>query len=94
MTYRFFVVDADRHYARLLSYRLDKDSEHEVHVYHSGEDALDALDAGTEPDLILLDIMLPKRSGLSVCRQIRSEGRKVPIIMLTARGQEMDKVTG
>ncbi len=48
----------------------------------------------THPDLILLDVMLPKRSGLSVCRQIRGEGRDVPIIMLTARGQEIDKVTG
>ena len=47
-----------------------------------------------DPDLILLDIMLPKRSGLSVCREIRGEGKKVPIIMLTARGQEIDTVTG
>lgn len=46
------------------------------------------------PDLILLDLMLPKLSGLDVCRQLRSKGMQTPIIMLTARGQEIDKVIG
>jgi len=46
------------------------------------------------PDLILLDIMLPKVSGLDVCEQLRRQGMTVPIIMLTARGQEVDKVVG
>ncbi|PYS95639.1 MAG: DNA-binding response regulator [Acidobacteria bacterium] len=51
--------------------------------------------AGTEaPDLILLDVMLPKMSGLDVCREIRKDRNPVPIIMLTARGQEIDKVLG
>ncbi len=48
----------------------------------------------TAPDLIILDVMLPKMSGLDVCRQIRKDGNPVPIIMLTARGQEIDKVVG
>jgi len=47
-----------------------------------------------EPDVIILDVMLPKMSGLDVCRQLRKEGNPVPIIMLTARGQEIDKVLG
>src|SRR5206468_7253765 len=46
------------------------------------------------PELILLDVMLPKMSGLDVCREIRKAGNNVPIIMLTARGQEIDKVLG
>ena len=46
------------------------------------------------PDVILLDIMLPKMSGLDVCRQLRSNGVDTPVIMLTARGQEIDKVIG
>ena len=46
------------------------------------------------PEIILLDVMLPKMSGLEVCREIRKAGNNVPIIMLTARGQEIDKVLG
>jgi len=46
------------------------------------------------PDLIILDVMLPKKSGFDVCRELRAQGSSVPIIMLTARGQEIDKVRG
>ncbi len=46
------------------------------------------------PDLMILDVMLPRMTGLDVCRTLRSEGSAVPIIMLTARGQEIDKVVG
>ena len=45
-------------------------------------------------DLIILDVMLPKLSGLDVCKQLRAAGNQIPIIMLTARGQEIDKVLG
>ena len=45
-------------------------------------------------DLIILDVMLPKMDGLDVCRRIRRDGSRVPVIMLTARGQEIDKVVG
>jgi two-component system alkaline phosphatase synthesis response regulator PhoP len=45
-------------------------------------------------DLVILDVMLPRMSGLDVCRQLRSNGNSTPIIMLTARGQEIDKVLG
>lgn len=47
-----------------------------------------------KPDLVILDIMLPKLSGLEVCKTLRGEGFTAPIIMLTARGQEIDKVVG
>lgn len=46
------------------------------------------------PDLMVLDVMLPKLNGLDLCREIRKEGNSLPIIMLTARGQEIDKVLG
>ena len=45
-------------------------------------------------DLIVLDVMLPRMSGLDVCRRLRQNGSRIPIIMLTARGQEIDKVLG
>ena len=47
-----------------------------------------------EPDMIILDVMLPKMNGLDLCRQLRGENDHVPIIMLTARGQEIDKIRG
>lgn len=46
------------------------------------------------PDVILLDIVLPRMTGYQVCRALRQEGKRVPIIMLTARGEEVDKITG
>jgi DNA-binding response OmpR family regulator len=45
-------------------------------------------------DVIILDVMLPKRSGLDVCRDLREKGNNTPVIMLTARGQEIDKIVG
>jgi two-component system alkaline phosphatase synthesis response regulator PhoP len=51
-----------------------------------------ALDGGY--DLLILDVMLPKKSGIEVCRRLRSEGCDVPVLMLTARGQIVDKVVG
>ena len=48
----------------------------------------------SKPDLVILDIMLPKLSGLEVCKTLRGEGFDKPIVMLTARGQEIDKVVG
>jgi DNA-binding response OmpR family regulator len=48
----------------------------------------------TRPDLILLDLMLPDGDGMSLCRHLRNEGLHIPVIMLTARGEEMDKVLG
>lgn len=50
--------------------------------------------AASPPDLIVLDVMLPGLSGFEVCRKLRSQGTDVPILMLTAKGQETDKVTG
>ena len=58
-----------------------------------GEVGLELAQRGT-PDLIILDVMLPKRNGYELCRILRREGRETPILMLTAKGQEMDKVMG
>ena len=52
------------------------------------------LAADKNHDLIILDVMLPKLCGLDVCKRLRAEGHRTPIIMLTARGQEIDKVVG
>jgi two-component system alkaline phosphatase synthesis response regulator PhoP len=64
-----------------------------VRIACDGEEAL-ASAAESPPDLILLDLMLPRRNGLDVCRELRRRGLSSPIIMLTARSQETDKVVG
>jgi len=66
-----------------------------VTVAPDGETGLRLAAAGDPgPDLVILDVMLPRKSGLDVCKELRSRGNDVPIIMLTARGQEIDKVLG
>ena len=64
-----------------------------VRIARDGEEAI-AFAAESTPDLILLDLMLPKRNGLDVCRELRRRGTHVPIIILTAKGEETDKVVG
>ena len=60
----------------------------------TGEDALDILEAQNDIEVAILDIMLPGIDGFEVCRRLRAANKKIGIIMLTARTQEMDKVTG
>ena len=66
---------------------------HEVEVAADGEAAVRRA-AEASFDLILLDLMLPRKDGLTVCRELRSAGNRVPIIMLTAKAQEAEKVLG
>lgn len=70
--------------------------EYEGYTVALARDGADGLRLASEgaPDLVILDVMLPKMSGFDVCREIRRQGNAVPIIMLTARGQEIDKVLG
>jgi two-component system alkaline phosphatase synthesis response regulator PhoP len=66
---------------------------YEVVVARDGSEGM-KMATGEDPDLIILDVMLPKITGLDICKQLRNDGNDVPIIMLTARGQEVDKVLG
>jgi two-component system alkaline phosphatase synthesis response regulator PhoP len=66
---------------------------HEVTVARDGEAGLRHAREDS-PDIMILDVMLPKMTGLEVCKNLRGEGSDLPIIMLTARGQEIDKVLG
>ena len=78
----------------LLRYNLEKEG-FRIFTAQDGDEAL-LLAAEETPDLILLDWMMPKVSGIEVCRRLRgrAETRNVPIIMLTARGEEADRVRG
>jgi DNA-binding response OmpR family regulator len=66
---------------------------YQVFVARDGEAAINET-FHSNPDIILLDVMLPKLSGLDVCRDLGAKGITTPIIMLTARGQETDKIVG
>lgn len=89
---RILIIEDEPEMARGLRDNFEFDG-HEVVAAADGEEGLKrALDPGI--DLILLDIMLPKKSGLEVCRELRAARVRTPVIMLTARGQEIDKVLG
>ncbi|HAC01138.1 phosphate regulon transcriptional regulator PhoB [Brevundimonas naejangsanensis] len=88
------VMEDEDALATLLQYNLEKEG-YDVAVASDGEEGMLQVEERT-PDLILLDWMLPKLSGIEVCRRIRgrAETRNLPIIMLTARGEETDRVRG
>lgn len=92
MPVKILVVDDERSIAEILKYNLEKEG-YEVALAYDGEAALRYLEQEL-PDLILLDIMLPKKDGFTVCREIRAQQKDIPIIMLTARETEVDKVLG
>jgi DNA-binding response OmpR family regulator len=90
-TPRILLVDDEQSVQTLLSYPLRKDGYH-VTSATDGQEALQRF-AENRFDLVILDLMLPKLDGVEVCRQLRRRSQ-VPIIMLTAKGSEGDKVAG
>jgi DNA-binding response OmpR family regulator len=70
--------------------------EYEGYDVISADDGVSGLERvlAEDPDLIVLDVMMPRMSGLEVCKQVKARRPSIPIIMLTARGQEIDKVLG
>ena len=85
------VVEDEASYAEVLEIGLPREG-FRVAVARDGMEALDRFDA-LQPDLVLLDLMLPRLGGIDVCRRIR-ERSQVPIIMVTARAEETDRVRG
>ena len=86
------VVEDELSIATLLKYNLEQ-AGFDVLTAHDGRDGLNAIVA-SNPDLVLLDLMLPTLDGMEVCKEVRSLRINVPIIMLTARDDEFDKVLG
>lgn len=85
------VVDDEKPIADILQFNLIKEG-YKVICAYDGDEALEKVEE-EQPDLMLLDIMLPKRDGMEVCREVRKK-YDFPIIMLTAKGSEIDKVLG
>ena len=92
MSKRILIVEDEKNIIDILSFNLSRE----------GYDTMEAMDGKTglqlaleqDPDLILLDLMLPEMNGFDVCRSLREQCRTTPVIMLTAREEETDKVMG
>ena len=94
MNLRVLIVEDEKALAEILEYNFKKEG-YTVDTALDGEIALDKI-IFKAPDLIILDWMLPKLSGIELCRKIRSNKKvkNIPIIMLTARGEEKDRLKG
>ena len=89
---RILVIEDEKKIASFIKRGL-KEEGHMVDVAYDGEEGYQ-LSGENDYDLILLDIMLPKRDGISLCRQLRDDGVTTPVLMLTAKDSVQDKVTG
>jgi two-component system, OmpR family, response regulator len=89
---RLLLVDDELHLRSMLEAAL-RHSGFDVHAVESGREALEAV-GPVEPDLVVLDVMLPDLDGFEVCRRWRQEGRRTPVVFLTARDATEDKVRG
>lgn len=91
-TKRILIVEDEQPIRKLLDYNLTQ-ANFETILAEDGEEAI-KLVINEQPDLIVLDLMLPKIDGIEVCKMLRQQGIKTPIIMLTAKGAETDKIVG
>lgn len=91
---RILIIEDDKDIVELVRYNLDKDG-YQVASCADGATGLVQVKK-SPPDLLILDLMLPKLSGLEVCKEIRRQEKlsRLPILMLTARGEEADRVVG
>lgn len=89
---KILIVDDEPSIQDLLVFNLEKEGYKTITASDGEEGISTAL--SQNPDLILLDVMLPKADGLTVCKKIRQTMSKVPIIMLSAKGEEIDKILG
>lgn len=89
---RILIIEDEVHLAEALTQILRKNN-YTVDLLHEGESGLDHALSGIY-DLILLDIMLPKMDGITILKNIRKEGITTPVLLLTAKGEISDKVTG
>ena len=91
MAKKVLVVDDEKLIVKGIRFSLEQDGM-EVDCAYDGEEALEKI-KDKEYDIVLLDVMLPKLTGFEVCQQVR-EFSSVPIVMLTAKGEDMDKILG
>lgn len=89
---KILVVDDERPIAEIIKYNLQKEEGYEVETANDGDEAIKKVHK-MKPDLVILDIMLPKKNGFEILKEIRME-YVMPVIMLTAKEEENDKISG
>ena len=92
MKERILVVDDEDNIVKLVTFNLAKEGFETMAAY-DGNQAWEMI-ARNQPDLVVLDRMLPGIDGFSLLKQLRQQGQNLPVIMLTARGEELDRVLG
>ena len=92
MSKKILIVEDEKNIVDILAFNLGREGYETVAAYDGAQGLKLALE--TDPDLILLDVMLPKMNGFDVCKAVREKNTSTPIIMLTAREGESDKVFG
>ncbi|WP_022665038.1 response regulator transcription factor [Desulfospira joergensenii] len=92
MQIKILVAEDDAHIRMGLVDTLESEN-YEVTQAGNGREALDLFFNG-HFDMVILDVMMPEKSGYDVCRELRAKDKEIPVIMLTAKGEEIDKVVG
>ena len=90
---KILVVDDERAVRESLRRALELEG-YEIELAADGREALERLEGESEPDAMILDVLMPDVDGLEVCRRLRGSGSKLPVLMLTARTQVEDRVEG
>jgi len=90
---KILVVDDERAVRDSLRRALELEG-YEIELAADGNEALARLESADEPDAVILDVLMPGVDGLEVCRRVRSAGKKLPVLMLTARTEVEDRVAG
>ena len=94
MSITISVVEDEKPISTLIKYNLEKEG-YKVHIFETGEEGFEHIKKNL-PDLVILDWMLPDLSGIDICKQIKKETKlkSIPVIMLTAKSEESDKIRG
>jgi two-component system, OmpR family, response regulator MprA len=90
---RVLVVDDERAVRESLRRALELEG-YDVELAADGREALDRLEAGPDPDAVILDVLMPEVDGLEVCEELRRGGSRLPVLMLTARAEVENRVAG
>ena len=92
MNNKILIIEDEKPIAELLKYALEKE-RFDAAMAHTGEEAFEKIES-YRPDLILLDLMLPDMDGLTICREVTANNKEIPIIIVSVKNDQIDKLIG